>query len=173
MGSYHQLAGYVTDADPAALGDAGDGAGGRGAPQVAGECDGCEACAGACPTGAIDPGRFLLHAERCVTLANEREDAWPGWVPPEAHNCLVGCMICQEACPMNAGLLRVETVETAFSGEETAAILAGRHVEGIASRFASLGLQGFERDAGRNLRALLEARAKAETAEGLISPILS
>ena len=37
-------------------------------PQVMKECDRCKACLNECPTRAIVPDRFLIHAERCITL---------------------------------------------------------------------------------------------------------
>ncbi|MCR4397620.1 MAG: hypothetical protein NUV93_01495 [Firmicutes bacterium] len=158
FGSYHQLTAFLTsaplDATPRFT---------PGPPAPADECDGCFACGGACPTGAIAEDRFLLHTERCLALFNERVGPWPEWVSPSSHNCLVGCMACQDACPMNAGLLRVERLEPFFDPEETSVIL-GSEIPGddpawtrIRAKFAAMGLEGLEGLVGRNLRALLEA----------------
>lgn len=90
-------------------------------------CERCTACARACPTKAIASDRFLLHAERCITYWNEKPPAvaFPAWLDPAWHNCLVGCMHCQLACPENraAGLAEEQGAE--FSEEETALLLAG------------------------------------------------
>lgn len=118
MGSYHQLAGFLCDRDlgvppfpPARR------------PKSMDECESCTLCRRACPTGAIGEDRFLLHAERCLTLFNEEPDPWPDWLQDDAHNCLVGCMLCEEACPKNKGLLRVESSGVSFTAEETRSIL--------------------------------------------------
>ena len=81
----------------------------------------------ACPTGAIAADRFLLHAERCLVFHNERPGtvAFPEWIPPSSHGCLVGCMKCQEECPENAGLLDRTVDEGDFSEEDTAVLLDG------------------------------------------------
>ena len=70
-------------------------------PRVMKDCDDCRACLKACPTGAIVADRFLLHAERCLTLLNEGSEEFPEWIDPAWHNSLVGCMRCQLVCPVN------------------------------------------------------------------------
>ncbi|HEY3316697.1 MAG TPA: 4Fe-4S double cluster binding domain-containing protein [Bacillota bacterium] len=178
FGSYHQLVGLLTDAD---LGV--DTAGGRASgdpaevPLMAEECEGCWACRAACPTGAIGDDRFLLHTERCVTFWNESDWSWPDWMSPTAHNCIVGCLACQEACPQNAGRLRCEPLGPAFTAEETGWVLAGPPKDGdggrdggavatasaaqwaaIVAKLTELGLNGYETIVTRNLSALMEAR---------------
>jgi len=67
---------------------------------IAGRCDDCGACVGACPTGALtDAG---LDARRCVSYLTVEHagpiapDLWP-----HMGTCLVGCDACQAACPHN------------------------------------------------------------------------
>lgn len=90
-------------------------------------CQKCQACQRACPTGAIDPDRFLLHAERCLTFRNEKppEVPFPDWVDPSWHNCLVGCMRCQRACPENKEVRDWVLGDDALSEEETRLLLDG------------------------------------------------
>jgi epoxyqueuosine reductase len=159
MGSYVQLVGALTDSV-------------LGLPEgwqpqpyaLLPECDSCEACGSACPTGAIGEGRILLHAERCLTNFNELPGDWPDWLVPAWHNCLLGCLYCQEACPQNLGCLAVEEADVVFDLEETSALLAGaakrssRVWERIGSTVAQLGLQEYEAVLGRNLRALVSGR---------------
>ena len=154
MGSYLQLVGCVTDADlPLPPGWT------PCEPCLLELCETCGACEAACPTGAIDGSRILLHAERCLTLANEASGVFPTWLPSSAHHCLIGCVHCQRACPENTEL-DVEETGVAFTAEETAALLAGA-AEPVGPVWdavrAKLGALGRSEDTiiGRNLRAML------------------
>jgi epoxyqueuosine reductase len=128
------------------------------------ECDSCEACVSACPTGAMRDDRFLLHAERCLTNFNELPGEWPAWLAPAWHNCLLGCLYCQDACPENVGRLAVEEAEVVFDLQETSALVAESAERSapvwnsIHSKIVRVGLQEYEEVLGRNLRALLASR---------------
>lgn len=157
IGSYLQLCAYLTDAalpvDPAWRGED---------PALLEECGRCGVCEAVCPTGAIDGQRVLLHADRCLTLANETEGAWPSWVDPAAHHTLIGCLACQECCPANSELPVIDS-GVSFDAAESAALLnEGEHVgeawEGIRRKLTILGQPYQEPVIGRNLRALLAAR---------------
>jgi epoxyqueuosine reductase len=93
--------------------------------QMMERCQNCQACLRACPTGAITAERFLIHAERCLTFRNEKPGSvpFPEWLDPAWHNCLVGCMICQRACPENKEFLGWIEEGAEFSEEETALLL--------------------------------------------------
>jgi epoxyqueuosine reductase len=94
-------------------------------PQVMKDCDKCRACLKACPTGAIVPNRFLIHAERCLTFLNEGGGEFPEWIDPAWHNSLMGCMKCQLVCPVNKQFVKwVEEGEN-FTEAETELILNG------------------------------------------------
>ena len=86
-------------------------------------CESCSACISACPTGAITKENSAVNAQRCITLHTEREAPFPEWIPKNAYRCIVGCMRCQECCPMNAGKLRVEDGPS-FDDGETRTILS-------------------------------------------------
>lgn len=64
-------------------------------------CKKCRACISACPTGAIDENRFLLHAELCISFHNEHAGSFPEFINPLFHHCLFGCLKCQIVCPEN------------------------------------------------------------------------
>jgi len=157
-GSYIQLCGYLTDLQL-------EGEQALAGPRALDACNGCESCRKACPTRAIDPERFVLRAERCLTFINERPGAWPDWVPVRAHRCLIGCLLCQRACPANPPL-SVEETGVAFSAAETRSLLDGpsagdpRGETGIRSKLAWLGQPYAEPVLGRNLRALLGGSAR-------------
>jgi epoxyqueuosine reductase len=91
-------------------------------------CENCQACMRSCPTGAIAPDRFLLHAERCITFLNERngDTPFPSWFDPSWHNCLYGCLYCQRACPENKRFLNWIGEKEEFSEEETELLIGGQ-----------------------------------------------
>ena len=159
FGSYLQLFGYLTDA---ALPLPEDWQPRE--PELLPECEGCSVCLAACPTGAIGEDRVLLRGERCLVAVNERVGEWPAWIPPSAHNCIIGCLLCQRPCPANPEL-PVERTGVVFTAEETEALLGdggareGPAWDGVNGKLERLGLPYEEqRVLGRNLRALLEAR---------------
>lgn len=96
-------------------------------PRLMDRCRDCRVCGTKCPTGAITAERFLLRAEKCLVFHNERspDHPFPDWIDPAWHNCLIGCMLCQQPCPGNKAFLdRFEGGET-FSHEETDLFLRG------------------------------------------------
>ncbi len=165
FGSYHQLVGLVTDAELVTA------AGWRcERPEVLPGCESCQACRRACPTGAIREDRFLLRAERCLSLYNENAGPWPEFVSPSAHHCLVGCLACQKSCPQNAGLYREESTGVTFSADETEALLAdgcgeARHTldSGVVAKLQRLRMTESGM-LGRNLRVLLDRRGCVDSA---------
>ncbi len=167
LGSYHRLVAVATDADLGGAAQAGQVAlSVEPARTLAPECEGCGVCLAVCPTGAINEDRFVVHAERCLTFHNEKTDPWEPWLKPAFHNCLVGCMVCQDGCPRNAGALSFLESPAEFSEEETECLLAsaGRGIPAgdpvwnrVVAKIQQIGLGGYESVLGRNLAALLQA----------------
>ena len=155
-GSFQRLTGYYSDLE--AHDD------GWGEKKALPKCAKCRACITACPTCAISEDRFLLRAERCIAFMNERSNdhPFPSWVKPDWHNSIVGCMICQRACPYNREqMLRVEEGER-FSESETKLLLSG-HLSGKNTAVVRAKLKRAGLDAStfpRNLEVLLR-RARA------------
>ena len=111
LGSFFQLVGVLSDLPCPE--DAWE------RPRMMERCRSCEACLRACPTGAISQDRFLVHAERCITFHNERRGEFPAWLDPAWHNCLFGCMRCQNVCPENKAVLAWVEEKEEFTEEET------------------------------------------------------
>ena len=157
LGSYLQLCGFWTDATR-------EGPLPPGKAELLPECAHCERCRRACPTGAIPADRILLHAERCLSYANENPGRWPDWAAAGPHRCLVGCLLCQKACPANP---RLEVADSgiAFSSEETQALLDSPDPlppglqASIQAKLAQLGPEYLAPSLGRNLRALIQGCA--------------
>lgn len=129
-------------------------------PRVMKQCDGCQACLKACPTRAIVPDRFLIHAERCITYLNESTDDFPEWIDPAWHNSLIGCMRCQLACPVNKRFAkRVEAGES-FNESETGLILNGVTIDRMppetAHKLTRSNMSDYLDVLPRNLRVLMK-----------------
>ena len=165
-GSYHQLVGFISEAElePFCEGGPAD------SPQLA-ACARCAACASRCPTQAIDRERFLLHADKCFTLFSEN----PGILPPVRDKlsggtpCIVGCLECQTVCPANRGKLKIEPAAVSFTAAETRRFLAedGRRRDhgrgsdpawqGIREKLKAIGMLHYQNRIGRNLRFIMNA----------------
>lgn len=122
-------------------------------------CSKCNACLRACPTGAITKERFLIRAERCLSYLNEKDSkhAFPKWVDASAHNSIVGCMLCQRACPYDKEVIGWCEDRVRFSEEETSYLLRGKYSGAKAAKIekklktVGLDLSIFP----RNLKALV------------------
>jgi epoxyqueuosine reductase len=125
-------------------------------------CETCRACIQSCPTGAIDPDRTLLRADRCLTYLNEKSSdvPFPSWVNAGSHNALVGCLRCQRACPYDKSVNGWAIARGEFSEEETAYLLEGRFEgERAAEMERKLATVGLELALfPRNLEALLRQK---------------
>ena len=133
-------------------------------PTMMERCGDCRACLHSCPTEAITPDRFVVHAERCITFHNERDQKFPAWIDPSWHNCLVGCLRCQEVCPENIPFLDWVENDLVFSEEETSLILESTGRDRIPSETAKklerVGMLEYSDILGRNLRVLLARKEK-------------
>jgi len=117
-GSHHYLASFATDAELGWINGEGPIE-----PRLLPNCEGCNRCVAACPTGAIADDRFMIRHERCLTMWNELAGDFPESIGPETHHALVGCMRCIDICPANAGKLQTVRLGALTAGE-TAAITA-------------------------------------------------
>jgi epoxyqueuosine reductase len=129
-------------------------------PQVMKECNKCKACLNECPTKAIVPDRFLIHAEKCITFFNEEIAEFPEWINPAWHNSLIGCMKCQLVCPVNKRLIKWVEEGEDFNETETELILNGVPLDRIPPETVHKLNRGYMVDyldvLPRNLRALLK-----------------
>jgi epoxyqueuosine reductase len=125
-------------------------------------CENCQLCRQACPTGAIPSDRFLLRAERCIVYHNERKGdiPFPEWINPSWHNCVVGCLYCQRACPHNKGFLQWTDKKEEFTEKETALLLEGVPRDRLAAetmkKLESLALLDYLDELPRNLSAFFK-----------------
>ena len=151
LGSFYRLVAFVTDL-PYAEDSWGE-------LHMLKDCTHCDACAKACPGGAIGAGRFLLHAERCITYHNERQRKLPAWIKPSWHHCLVGCMICQKVCPVDKDFRQWVVDGPEFSAEETAKLRQDVNREELDAEFLKkldhLSMTDYIGVLSRNLEALI------------------
>ena len=112
-------------------------------------CQNCYAWLRNCPTDAITSERFLLRAERCITFHSERpgDVAFPAWIDPSWHNCLVGCLRCQGICPENRDFLQWVEEKEGLSQEEITLLLEGTPLDQLpAVTLTKLEQLDFARD---------------------------
>jgi epoxyqueuosine reductase len=125
-------------------------------------CETCDLCSKACPTGAISPERFLLRAEKCLTYHNEKKGdvPFPDWIKPSWHNCLIGCIRCQAACPENKPFLQWVGETAEFTEKETQFLLGGVSRDKVPAstikKLQRLSLTDYFDELPRNLRVLLK-----------------
>lgn len=128
-------------------------------------CRDCSACRNICPTGAIPSDRFLLRAELCTTFHNEQpvEVAFPGWIDPAWHNCLVGCFHCQRVCPENKDVVGWIEEGAEFTPEETVLLVQGASLEQLppdtVDKLELWDLVQLVELFPRNLKVLLDSHA--------------
>ena len=164
FGSYFQLVGAITDAAlPEPSGEKAS------EPGLLPECENCTLCAKACPTGAIRTKCRVIDHERCFTMHSESAEPWPNWIERllnncfSRHCCLVGCLACQEACPVNRGKLKTVQAGISFSPEETTALLESKPGETIAeedtirSKLVQIGMDGYYESFRINLKSIYQA----------------
>jgi epoxyqueuosine reductase len=84
---------------------------------------------------------------------------FPEWIDPAWHNCLVGCLLCQHACPENRDNRACITEAAVFSGEETELLLAGTSFDlfpaPMTEKIKACDLQESLDIMPRNLRVLM------------------
>jgi epoxyqueuosine reductase len=158
MGSFLQLVGAFSDLP--CENDA------WGPPESLDLCEKCVACQRKCPTGAIESDRFLLRADRCLTLHNEGEDDFADWIDPDWHHCLVGCMRCQSVCPENKDVKEWCEERCEFSERETALLIDCVPIDRLpaetAAKLKSLEINEEYRLLCRNLSMLIERAIRTE-----------
>jgi len=131
------------------------------AAKVMQACDNCQACIKSCPTQAINPERFVINIDKCLTFWNE-SDTMPDWVDRGSHNALVGCLRCQKICPQNIKHEQVVIMDQPFSEEELALILDNTEMdqlpEKVVNALKDLNLDYLYREKllARNLSLLLD-----------------
>jgi epoxyqueuosine reductase len=163
-GSFLRLIAFFSDMPVGRARVAGaSGPAGWGEPRLLPACEKCSACRRACPTGAIADGRFLLRAERCLPFYNEGVEPLPDWIDPGWHNCLVGCGLCQWACPENRAVRDWVGASADFDVEETQRIVGGTAFADLTAetqqKLRHAGLAEYMDILPRNLQVLLEQRA--------------
>lgn len=129
------------------------------APQLFEPCGDCEVCVKGCPSNAITGDRFAFRAERCISYLNEDEAPFPRWIDPSWHNCLIGCMRCQDICPANRDQVDWVIPGPEFSESETTMILMGIPIEDLpkdtVGKLEAIHILDRYKVLGRNLRALM------------------
>ena len=70
-------------------------------PEMMKSCKSCGKCVKNCPSKALKNGTPWVNINKCIVEFNEQDGKFPNWLNDEWHNCLIGCIKCQEICPHN------------------------------------------------------------------------
>jgi len=156
FGSYFQLVGIVTDI-PAEANNMQ-----KSSEAMAERCKTCQVCLKACALSAISQDRFLLFAEKCYVSYSESAEPFPPGMIAPSPDCLVGCLTCQQVCPMNKGKLKYVDSGISFDSEESEVIFHNQTSsylwKKIREKMKTLGLTEDNEIVLRNLRLLLADR---------------
>lgn len=121
-------------------------------PPLAEDCQGCDRCLRACPTGALD-GEGHVDTSRCLrALAAKNAPPMPEAAMAMTGASLWGCDLCQLACLRNAGIAPVPMPE-----EVREAISLSRLLAGDTRDLAPLIGTNYARKARMRIRACLVA----------------
>lgn len=98
----------------------------------AGGCDNCRRCVDACPTGALD-GAGNVDTARCIRTHMLAGTVVPAGLRRAMGARLLGCELCQRACPHNAKVPQAMPDAAPF---DIAALLRGarRDLDAVAAR---------------------------------------
>ena len=85
---------------------------------------------------------------------------FPGWISPAAHNSIIGCMLCQTACPMNSAQLDFTVEPVEFNEKETELLLEGKPLnelpEEMRKKVESVNMNRYYEPMARNIKALYD-----------------
>ena len=158
LGTAITLMGFWTDGGPE---------GAAPGPRFLDRCAECRICAAACPTGAIPERLGCIDAERCLTLYNECEGAFPAWLPPESHNAAIGCLRCQLPCPENDPIRERRVIVGPFDEDCLGSLIGGRKspaldglIEAMLGRGGEEVLEAYRPVFARNIAALMDAAGR-------------
>jgi len=122
-------------------------------------CRSCDKCVSNCPSAALNHTNELVDADRCLCAVNESKADFPEWIKPEWHHAMIGCMRCQDICPINQPYLQKPQEIASYSTVQTLSFLRGELPE---ERLAVLGMGWYSAVLPRNLMALLPKNDRSE-----------
>lgn len=124
-------------------------------------CERCGLCIKNCPTGAILQERFLIDNDYCITKFNEwGTQEMPEWIPKKAHNHLIGCLHCQDICPLNRKRIVNITDKVEFDEIETEYLLSDKSKaapEGLLEKLKMYHIDPAFESLPRNLKLMLDS----------------
>lgn len=84
------------------------------------DCGTCRKCIDACPTHALEEGKY--HMEKCMSYYNQEKKELDD-DQMKANYALFGCDICQMVCPKNVNKGKITHPEFELSGKEMVSIV--------------------------------------------------
>jgi len=126
-------------------------------PSMLKSCKGCGKCVKNCPSKALTHGTPWVNINKCITEYNEKEGVFPNWFHNEWHNCVIGCIKCQEICPYNNDKKYVKIIEIEY--QEIMEIVNSKKFNDLSEKnksiLKSLNIDQYYSQLRRNIKLFL------------------
>jgi epoxyqueuosine reductase len=126
-------------------------------PSLMNSCAHCGKCIENCPTKALKHGTPWVNVNKCITEFNEQEGDFPDWLHRDWHNCVIGCIKCQEVCPLNNKEWRTIIIPIEYS--EVEELLHSKYFSDLSEHLKtilkSLDLDRYYTEIKRNINYLI------------------
>jgi epoxyqueuosine reductase len=128
-------------------------------PSLMDSCAHYGKCVENCPAKALKHGIPWVNIDKCITEFNEQEGDFPDWLHRDWHNCVIGCIKCQEVCPLNNKEWQTIIIPIEYS--EVEELLNSKYFSDVSEHLKtilkSLDLDRYYTEIKRNINYLIKS----------------